>query len=172
MFLVRNKVKGVLTGVGVMLLVTGCASAPEVSVCTDIGAPPGVSVTVAGALAQEATSGTLSVCAGGQCDEVPVQLFPGTAVGEEICEGEGPDSSCSVQMVPSGELQGFTDVPDLPEGNVKVLAVLLDETGTEIFTGDTFVETPMVYPNGPECGGKAVQGSVRITESGISGLGR
>jgi hypothetical protein len=57
-----------------LLLVAGCS--PTEVACTEIGAPPGVAVTVEKAIATEIEAVLLTVCWNSNCSDHDVELFP------------------------------------------------------------------------------------------------
>ena len=98
--------------VAVLLLLTACTD--PTSVCTEIGASPGVSVTVEKALATSLTGLALRVCWDGACKDYDVDLSPGSDTVDQGCDGNEPDAACSATAVPNGTLVGFVTVPALP----------------------------------------------------------
>ncbi len=151
-------------GGAVLLLVTAC-SAPS-GACTEIGAVPGVGVTVEKASAAGVTALSLRVCWAGDCTDRDVALSPGSDSIDQGCEGDEPDAACSATVVPNGTLVGFAEVPGLPAGEVLI--------GASVERGERSSRLPEVaiqaetsYPNGPRCEPAANQAQVTIGRDGM-----
>ncbi|MEV7093245.1 hypothetical protein AB0M80_10385 [Amycolatopsis sp. NPDC051045] len=126
----------------------GCAgtegAGPEVA-CPAIGYPVGIGLSIPSPVG--ISRATLEACWRGRCVTVPVSLFPETSAGATTCTGTGPDGSCGTSVVPTGGLQGFAAVPDLPAEPVRV-TVRFDDGRPH-----TVEVTPaLAEPNGPACG--------------------
>lgn len=149
--------------VGVLAL-AGC-STTEIA-CTEIGVPQGATIEVLAPLAANAKAATVQVCWDGTCTEQTVELMESYGTVAQDCEGTNPDDSCSAQSTPTGDKNGFVDVPDLPETEVEITVTVLDPSGAEIAT-DTGVVTPVrIFPNGPQCDNGGVQTRVVMSASG------
>jgi hypothetical protein len=79
--------------------------------CTEIGASPGVSVTVEEATAADVEAVRLAVCWDGKCDDHNVQLFAGSDTVDQGCDGTDPNSACSATAVRNGTKVGIAEVP-------------------------------------------------------------
>jgi hypothetical protein len=75
--------------------------------CTEIGAPPGVTVIVEKAIAADVEDVRLTVCWNGNCTDRKVQLAPGTDTVDQGCNGSDLDSACSATAVPNGSKVGL-----------------------------------------------------------------
>jgi hypothetical protein len=115
-------VTGFVTLLAGLLLVVGCS--PMEVACTEIGASPGVSVTVEKAIAADVAAVRLTVCWDGKCDDHDVQLFAGSDTLDQGCDGTDPDSACSATAVPNGTKVGFAEVPGLPTGTITIGATV------------------------------------------------
>ncbi|MFG3436550.1 hypothetical protein ACGF0J_04810 [Nonomuraea sp. NPDC047897] len=142
---------------------TGCALA-EPRVCTAIGTPVGVGVTVEPPLAARVASAAVEVCWDGSCHRPPLELHPVTRPGGQTCAGE----SCAVTMRPTGGATGFAQVAGLPKRPVRVRLTLRDSRGQEL--ADTTVEvTPAGrFPNGPGCGEGGPNTAVMVDRHGTA----
>ena len=148
----------------VLLLVSAC-SAPSVG-CTEIGASPGVGVTVEKATAAGVTALSLRVCWAGDCTDHQVELSPGSDTIDEGCDSDEPDAACAGTVVPNGTLVGFVEVPVLPAGEVQIGATLRQgQRSTRLPRVAIRVET--TYPNGPRCEPAANQAHVTIGADGV-----
>lgn len=123
--------------------------------CTEIGAPPGISITVAKDMAESIESPMLEVCTD-ECRTYDLELQPGSEAVDLGCDSGGPEGSCSASMRPNGTLVGFVDIEELPSG----------EVGVTLISGDEHYSTTgkprLVYPNGPDCPGEALQLSLTL----------
>jgi hypothetical protein len=95
-----------------LLLIVGCS--PTEVACTEIGAPPGIAVTVEKAIAADVEAVRLTLCWDAKCDDYKVQLFAGSDTVDQGCDGNDPNSACSATVVPNGTKVGFAEVPGLP----------------------------------------------------------
>ncbi len=150
--------------VAVLLLLSGCTN-PTVA-CTEIGASPGVSVTVEKAPATSLTGLTLRVCWDGACKDYDVDLSPGSDTVDQGCDGSEPDAACSATAVPNGTMVGFVTVPALPAGEVLVGAALHKGDRTTRLA-EVAIHTATTYPNGPQCEPAANQAQVTIGSDGL-----
>ena len=149
----------------VLLLVTAC-TAPAVGGCTEIGAVPGVGVTVEKASAADVTALSLRVCWAGDCTDQQVELSPGSDTIDQGCESDEPDAACSGTVVPNGTLVGFVEVPGLPAGEVQIGATLQQgKRSTRL--PEVAIQAETSYPNGPQCEPAANQAQVTIGPDGL-----
>ena len=148
----------------VLLLVTAC-TAPGVA-CTEIGASPGVGVTVEKASAASVTALSLRVCWAGDCSDHDVALSPGSDSIDQGCEGDEPDAACSATVVPNGTLVGFVEVPGLPAGEV-LIGATLQEGKRSTRLPEVAIQAETTYPNGPQCEPAANQAQVTIGPDGV-----
>jgi hypothetical protein len=98
-------VTGFVTALAALLLVVGCS--PMEVACTEIGASPGVSVTVEKAIAADVAAVRLTVCWDGKCDDHIVQLLAGSDTVDQGCDGTDPNPACSATAVPNGNESRF-----------------------------------------------------------------
>ncbi|MFJ6279606.1 hypothetical protein [Arthrobacter subterraneus] len=145
-----------------VVLCTACAGgAGEPLACTEIGAEPGVSITISETMAAEMEDPVLEVCAA-ECHTYPVDLFQGTEAVDLGCDSAEPEGSCSASMRPDGTLVGFVRVDELTAG----------EVGVTLISGDQHYRstgTPqLVYPNGRNCPGEALQLSVTLDDGRLA----
>jgi len=157
----RTRRLGMITG----LLVVSACTTPSVA-CTDIGAANGIGVTVVKPLASEVTDLTLTVCRADRCQEIPVELRPGSVTVSETCSGAAPDDVCSASAAPDGTAVGFAPVDDLAEESVAVSA-RYQRSRRSVSTAPITLSARGVYPNGPDCGPAGYQGTVRLTAPGL-----
>lgn len=156
--------KGLLrvsVGLCAILALTSCSAPLQ---CTEIGAPRGLSITVAGGPAAVTESLEVSACTDDGCSSAEVELHPGSAITAETCT---PDGSCSAAFASSGSLDGFATL-ELPEEEVDAEVTLRRLDGTTSVHVATLLPT-VVYPNGRQCGGEAVQGSLVLDDDGLRG---
>lgn len=152
--------------VALAALCAGCTGAGAPG-CTDIGARAGIGLVVAGPLAADADDALVRACWADGCQEFETGLTGSTTAEPQECSGTGPDDSCSARAVPTGEKDGFVDIADLPEGPVQVTVDLRDADGERIFTASLETTPERIYPNGPGCGGDAVQLQLRASDDGL-----
>lgn len=145
------KVTGFVTALAALLLVAGCS--PMEVACTEIGASPGVSVTVEEAIAADVEAVRLTVCWDGKCDDHNVQLFAGSDTVDQGCDGTDPNSACSATAVPNGTKVGFAEVPGLPTGTITIGATVR-RAGKERVLPKIDTQAEPTFPNGPQCGPK------------------
>lgn len=134
--------------------------------CTEIGAAPGLAVTVERGMVQSsAPSLALTICQDA-CTEHEVSLQPGSTTVGATCSPGGPDSTCSASSSPDGTWVGFVDLSDLAAGDVRVSGTLGD--GERIRQlAEVTVRAEVTYPNGPQCPPENVQAQVQVTEDGL-----
>jgi hypothetical protein len=118
-------------------LTVACTEGRE---CTLIAAVPGIGVEVDPAVASKVDAGTLELCWAGRCRTERVELVPG---------GTG----------------AFVQVLDLPETGVTATVRLTGPSGN-VVDQTVAVAVEPTYPNGPDCGGSAVQGRLVVDASG------
>jgi hypothetical protein len=147
-----------------LLLAVGCS--PMEVACTEIGAPPGVGVTVEKTIAADVDALQLTVCWDGNCHDHDVELSPGSDMVDQGCDGNDPDSACSATAVPNGTKVGFAEVPGLPSGTVMISATVR-RSGREVRLPEIEVEAAPTYPNGPQCGPEGTQAQVVVGASGL-----
>ncbi len=145
-------------------MLTGCTAGPQA--CTAIGSAPGVSVTVDATAADDVSGLELAVCWEDVCRKAPVELSPGSDSVDQGCDSDSPDSACSASAVPNGTLVGFADVEGLPDGPVKIRAVMIKDA-KERQIPEVTVMAAVTYPNGPACGAGANQAKITIGDEGI-----
>jgi hypothetical protein len=148
----------------VLLLLAGCS--PKEVACTEIGAPPGVAVTVDKAIAADVDDVRLTVCWDGSCNDHEVQLAPGSDTLDQGCNGSDPDSACSATAVPNGTKVGFADVSGLPPGTITISATVR-RAGKQVVLPEIDVQSKPTYPNGPQCGPQGPQAQVVVGGSGL-----
>jgi hypothetical protein len=164
---VRSQLRGGAAAVTALFVLSGCTPAPVA--CTQIGSSPGVGVTVVRELARDVEALKLTVCFGGSCRTVPVEVVPGSSSVPLDCPSDAPpDTSCSATAVPDGTLVGFAEVPDLVEGRVDIGASLTRNRRQRTYARVP-VEARPTYPNGRQCPPGGVQAQVRITPMGVVG---
>jgi hypothetical protein len=147
-----------------VLLLAGCS--PMEVACTEIGAPPGVGVTVEKTIAADVDAVQLTVCWDGDCHDHTVQLTPGSDTVDQGCDGNDPDSACSATAVPNGTQVGFAEVPGLPTGTVMIGATVR-RAGKQRVLPKIDVQAKPTYPNGQQCGPQGTQAHVVIGASGL-----
>jgi hypothetical protein len=118
-------------------LTVACAEGRE---CTLIAAVPGVAVEVDPAVAEKVSGGTLELCWAGRCRTEQVDVSTG---------GTG----------------AFVQVLDLPETGVTATLRLTGPSG-DVVDQTLPVAVEPTYPNGPDCGGSAVQGRLLVDADG------
>lgn len=156
-------VRRVVAGVGLVLLVAGCA-VPERG-CTEIAALGGVGVTVDAGVPVERLE--LRVCPiGTGCRTSLVELSPDSDTVDQGCSGQQPDDVCSATALPNGRQSGFVEWSDLPVGTVVVSGRLVGPRRTTVLDAVT-VTAATVLPNGPGCGGEANQARVLLGPGGL-----
>jgi hypothetical protein len=135
--------------------------------CTEIGAPPGVGVTVEKAIAAEIDTVRLTVCWDGKCHDRNVTLSPGSDTVDQGCNGTDPDSACSATAVPNSTKVGFVEVPGLPAGTVMISATVR-KAGKQVAPSEKIaVQARPTYPNGPQCPAQGNQAQVVVGASGL-----
>ena len=145
---------------------TGCSSAaPPVRACTEIGSPPGISVTVEPTVVTDDLGLTLRVCQA-DCASSAVDLHPGSVTTGETCDADDPDGSCSASSSPDGSLVGFVPVDSLTAGDVRLSGQLQTGAGTKDLPEVT-VQAEATYPNGRDCPAGGPQAIVRVTPDGL-----
>ncbi len=135
--------------------------------CTEIGAAPGVSLTVARDFAPEVKAATVEICWEDACRRSAVDLSPGHDTVDLGCDAAAPEGSCSATSTPNGTLTGFAPVPLLPEGPVQATATITHQDGTQTETRPLETVTRTVYPNGERCPGAAPQLGLTLDRAGL-----
>jgi hypothetical protein len=153
-----------LAALATVLLLAGCS--PTGVACTEIGAAPGVGVTVERAIAADVAAVQLTVCWDGDCHDHKVQLSPGSDTVDQGCHGNDPDTACSATAVPNGTKVGFAEVPGLPTGTVMVGATV-QRAGKQRVLPRIEVQAKPTYPNGPQCGPQGTQAHVVVGAAGL-----
>ena len=145
-----------------VLLCTACAGVGAGPLlCTEMGAEPGISVTVAENMAQSAEAAMLEVCDDG-CRTYELELRPGSETVDLGCDSSEPEGSCSGEVRPNGTLVGFVVIEQLPDHELEV-AIL---AGGKRYSA---LGTPKpVYPNGPDCPGSALQLSITLDNGALT----
>jgi len=151
---------------GAVLLLASACTAPGAVGCTEIGASPGVGVTVEKASAANVTALRLRVCWAGDCTDHEVELSPGSDTVDQGCESDEPDAACSATVVPNDTLVGFVEIPGLPAGEVQIGATLQHgKRSTRL--PEVAIQAETAYPNGPQCEPAANQAQVTIGRDGV-----
>lgn len=145
------------------VLCTACAGGGTVPLeCTEIGAEPGVSITVAENMADAIEDPVLEVCTD-ECRTYDLELRPGSETVDLSCDSTEPEGSCSASVRPDGTLVGFVSVAELTAEEVGV---------TVISGGGNYYRTAgtpePVYPNGPDCPGEALQLSLTLDDGALT----
>jgi hypothetical protein len=144
----------------------GCtATGVSPRVCTEIGSPAGVSVTVVREAVAPALTLTLRICQA-DCVEQPVELLPGSTTVGATCASADPDGTCSASSSPDGTMHGFVDVPALTVGDVRISGELR-AGATRTRLEEVTVTAEATYPNGRDCPAGGPQVSIRVTGAGL-----
>ncbi|WP_245928994.1 hypothetical protein [Murinocardiopsis flavida] len=106
-----------------------------------------MSVTIAERHAADVSTATMTVCWDGSCKEPDIRLHTSTSPGPAQCD----DGVCVSRASPTGDLNGFADVEDLPTKPVEVRLVLFDTNGSELMDDRVTVTPSMKRPNGDHC---------------------
>ncbi len=153
--------------VGAALSVGCTATGVSPRVCTEIGSPAGVSVTVVREAVAPALTLTLRICQA-DCVEQPVELLPGSTTVGATCASADPDATCSASSSPDGTMHGFVDVPALTVGEVRISGELrAGATRTRTRLEEVTVTAEATYPNGRDCPAGGPQASIRVTGAGL-----
>ena len=144
------------------VLCTACAGGGASPLaCTEIGAEPGVSVTVGEDMADAIENPVLEVCIDG-CRTYQLELHPGSETVDLGCDSDEPDGSCAGSARPNGTLVGFVSVDGLTA----------EEIGVTVISGGQYYRTAatpeVVYPNGRGCPGEALQLSLTLDRGALS----
>lgn len=149
----------VLTGVVLCTACVGGGTGPLA--CTEIGAEPGISVTVAENMADAIQDPVLEVCID-ECRTYDLELRPGSETVDLGCDSTEPAGSCSASVRPDGTLVGFVSVDELAA----------EEVGVTVISGGKYYRTAatpeVVYPNGPDCPGQALQLSLTLDDGALT----
>lgn len=145
-----------------VMLCTACAgSGAGPPACTEIGASPGVSITVGESMADSIEDPKLEVCDDG-CRTYDLELQPGTDAVDLGCDSPEPGGSCSASMGPNGTLVGFVVDDQLTSREVAVSLL----SGSERYS--TTGTPELVYPNGRDCPGEALQLSLTLDDGALT----
>ncbi len=146
------------------VLVAGCT--PIGPVCTEIGAPSGVAVTVESSIANGLGDLRLRVCVADACTDHRVELQPGSVTVGETCAGTDPSSVCSASAAPDGTSVGFVDIADLPAAALAISGSYRRAGATTSIPSTTVTAAP-THPNGPACPAGGNQVAVRLSPTGL-----
>lgn len=155
-----------VTLAAVLLFVSGCGSPAGngIPACTEIGAPDGVSVTVAAERSSTVRRIDLQVCWEAACDNPDLVLRDGSTTTDQGCNADG---LCSASSRPNGTLVGFALVPNLPAGKVEISAAITDSSGRAKILQPISARASTVYPNGEQCPGQGQQLGLTLDNSGL-----
>ncbi|MDA2808697.1 hypothetical protein [Nocardiopsis suaedae] len=145
----------------------GCAAVGGGTVCTDMAAIEGVSLSVAPSEAAEVESGTMELCRGGDCEEHDLRFRPETTSVDEGCD----DGACSARAEPTGGLTANVQMDRLTTDRMDVHIELRDSGGEELFSGDLTTAAETSYPNGPDCGAGPPQLGLKIEDGSLQKRG-
>lgn len=129
--------------------------------CTEIGASPGISITVAQSMTGAIEDPKLEICHD-ECRTYELELHPGSDTVDLGCDSTEPEGSCSASMRPNGTLVGFVVVDQLTSGEVTVNLL----SGSERYS--TTGAPELVYPNGAGCPGEALQLSLTLDDGALT----
>lgn len=160
-----RKPTGIL-GLAILGLALAGCDGGEMLACTEIGSPAGIAVSVTGTDTQQAARVAVKACWDGDCQTKTADLFESTEAGPEQCKGTAPDATCSVTMIPTGDKNGFVELPTLPEVAVELEVSVLDGNGVALVQGAATLTPELTFPNGPKCPAGGVQGTVTIDSAG------
>jgi hypothetical protein len=135
--------------------------------CTEIGAAPGVSLTVDREFAPQVKGAALEICWQGTCRQSAVDLYPGRDSVDLGCATDTSEGSCTATSTPNGTLTGFMPVPQLPQGPVQAVATITHADGTERESEPLNARARMVYPNGGQCPGAGPQLGLTLDRAGL-----
>lgn len=145
-----------------VVLCSACAGSGVAPLaCTEIGASPGISITVTEGMADSMKDPALEICDDG-CRTYELDLRPGSDTVDLGCDSTAPDGSCSASMRPNGTLVGFVPVDRFTGGQIEVTL----QTGEEQYS--TSGTPVLVYPNGPDCPGEALQLSLTLDDGALT----
>jgi len=131
--------------------------------CTAMGARVGVNLDVK---MPDVKTAALKVCWDGRCVTPDVALYPSNGVVATTCTGTKPDDSCSAQVEPNGEQNGFGDIPDLPTRAITVTVQLTDAAGVTVVDRELTLTPETTYPNGRDCPAGGAQAGVVVAADG------
>lgn len=93
-------------------------------------------------------------------------MGPSTTAGAEPCSGDDRAYSCSATLIPTGELNGFATIPELPTTPVEMTVTISDTDGNPL-VHDTLQITPeTTYPNGRNCPAGGNQAHIVVGDTG------
>lgn len=145
-----------------VVLSTACAGGGAGPLaCTEIGASPGISITVAESMAASIEDPKLEICQD-ECRTYDLELQPGSETVDLGCDSTEPEGSCSASVRPNGTLVGFVVVDQLTSGEVAVSLL----SGSERYSTTGVPE--LVYPNGRGCPGEALQLSLTLDDGALT----
>lgn len=152
--------------------ITGCSSVSHV-VCTEMGAPAGISVTIEAEVAQgisDEVSLEVSWASSTEPQLIELSLYAETEAVDEGCVTQDTDDGdlgiCSATMRETAGKVGFADIPELPATSVTVATKLTDLNGEPLLVETVTVTPTETFPNGPECPAGGVQASITIDAHG------
>jgi hypothetical protein len=134
--------------------------------CTQIGAAPGLSLTVPDG--SRVASATMRVCWNGTCHDPRIELTPTSKTVSTGCDGDGSDAACGASASPDGGAAGFAQVEGLPKAPVQVTLKLRDSEGRTYLTRRLDVTPKATFPNGPHCGEGAPQAALTVANGQVT----
>lgn len=140
-------------------LLAGCA---QERVCTAIGTPVGVGVTVKAPLASRVADAAVEVCWAGQCRRPRLELMPSTGAAPQTCDGD----VCGARATSTADQHGFATVTGLPKSPVRVRLTLRDADGEVVLDRTVQVTPKGRFPNGPHCG-EGGPNTMLVAETGV-----
>jgi hypothetical protein len=153
----------------VVLAATGTLTACGIDAgreCSGAAVRKGISLDIDAVFAPKVADATLTSCWGGTCTDTRMHVMQSSASSPLPCTGTGPDAVCGAAAVPTGEKNGFADLPAMTDTPGEVTLRLVDSAGVQI-SAQALVVTPKVrYPGGPECGGGTPQGGLTVSADG------
>lgn len=138
-------------------MLTGCGSGwfGRGTECAPVGYREGVGLDIEPPFASNVASATLKVCWDGRCHDADVELNETRDTISTPCEGEDPDAACGATAgPPTGGLNGFADIADLPGKPVQVTVVLRSAAGEDVLDKQLTVTPKEPDPDGRTCGGE------------------
>lgn len=104
---------------------------------------------------------SLEVCVQ-ECRTHDLDLQPGSDAVDLGCDSTEPEGTCSASMRPNGTLVGFVSVEELTAGEVTVTVL----SGGKRYS--TTGQPQLVYPNGRDCPGEALQLAVTLDDGALT----
>lgn len=149
-----------------LLALTACGSGREgIKACTGIAARAGIGFTIKPEMAAGVTAAELRICTDGNCTEKAIELQPGSVTVDEGCNQDKIDGVCSARIEPDGSLTGFFETTAITDKATEVTLTLIRSGATESYAAD--VTPARVFPNGPACGGDALQANLELGGNGL-----